>query len=76
MADIGRVRIKATGRSTITSQNFEATPNVSLSEINDVSIGNVQDKYGIIYNASSGQFEAQEIIATDIELDSIIGGTF
>lgn len=76
MADIGRVRIKATGRSTITSQNFEVTPNVSLSEINDVSIGNVQDKYGIIYNASSGKFEAQEIIATDVELDSIIGGTF
>jgi len=44
MADIGRVRIKATGRSTITSQNFEATRNVSLNEIIDVSIGNVQDK--------------------------------
>ena len=76
MADIGRVRLRASGRSTISSQNFEVTPNVSINEVNGVSTAGVQNGYTLVYNSVTEKFEAKENIATDVEVDSIIGGTF
>lgn len=76
MADIGRVRLRASGRSTISSQNFEVTPNVSINEVNGVSTAGVQNGYTLVYNSVTEKFEAKENIATDVEVDSIVGGTF
>jgi hypothetical protein len=76
MADIGRVRLKATGRSTISSQNFEVTPNVSIDQVNGVSTTGVQNGYTLVYNSTTNKFEAKENIATDVELANIIGGSF
>jgi len=76
MADIGRVRLRASGRSTISSQNFEVTPNVSLSQINDVSTTGVQNGWTLVYNSTTGKFESQAVVATDVELASIRGGSF
>lgn len=76
MADIGRVRLKATGRSTISSQNFEVTPNVSIGEVNGISTTGVQNGYTLVYNSTTNNFEAKENVATDVEIANIIGGSF
>lgn len=76
MADIGRVRLRAAGRSTISSQNFEVTPNVSLDQINDVTTAGVQNGYTLVYNSTTNKFEPKAIVATGIEIASIIGGSF
>jgi len=76
MADIGRVRLRASGRSTISSQNFEVTPNVSLSGISDVSTTGVQNGYTLVYNSTTNKWEPSEIVATDVELATITGGSF
>lgn len=76
MADIGRVRLRASGRSTISSQNFEVTPNVSINEVNGVSTAGVQNGYTLVYNSVTEKFEAKENIATDVEVESIVGGSF
>ena len=73
MPNIGTVRIRQATRSTIVAQNFAPKPNVSLSEINDVTILGVQDGDGLVYNSATGKFEANTIFATVTE---IIGGTF
>ena len=73
MANIGTVRIKSATRSTIVAQNFAPKPNVSLSEINDVSVTGVENGDALVYNSTTGKFEAQTITAT---VTSVIGGTF
>ena len=76
MADIGRVRLRATGRSTISSQNFEVTPNVSIDNVNGVSTTGVQNGYTLVYNSTTNVFEPKAIVATDVELATITGGSF
>jgi len=76
MADIGRVRLRASGRSTISSQNFEVTPNVSLSGISDVSTTGVQNGYTLVYNSTTNKWEPSEIVATGVEIATITGGSF
>jgi len=76
MADIGRVRLRATGRSTISSQNFEVTPNVSIDDVNGVSTTGVQNGYTLVYNSTTNVFEPKAIVATDVELATITGGSF
>lgn len=76
MADIGRVRLRATGRSTISSQNFEVTPNVSIDNVNGVSTTGAENGYALVYNSSTGKFEPQQVVATGVEVASIVGGSF
>lgn len=73
MTTIGTVKIRQATRSTIVAQNFAPKPNVSLSEITDVTILNVQDGDGLVYNSTTGKFEANTITAT---VTQVIGGTF
>ena len=76
MADIGRVRLRATGRSTISSQNFEVTPNVSLNQVGGVSTTGAENGYALVYNSSTGKFEPKEVVATGVEIATITGGSF
>jgi hypothetical protein len=73
MADIGKVTIRSGQRATIVSTAFAPKPNVSLGEINDVSLSGLQDGDTITYNSTTGKFEANTVIAT---VTSVIGGTF
>lgn len=76
MADIGRVRLKASGRSTISSQNFSVTPNVAVSDLSDATSVGAENGYALIYNSTSGKFEPKAVVATDVELATITGGSF
>jgi hypothetical protein len=76
MANIGRVRVRALDLPKIVSQNFEPKLDLSLDEINDVSTVGLQDGFTLIFNSSTGKFEAKAARDLTGEITEIIGGTF
>ena len=70
---IGRATITQPNRSTIVAQNFAPKPEVSLAQLNDVDTQGVQNGQALIFNSSTGKYEANTITATVV---SIVGGTF
>ena len=48
-------------RSVIAAQNFAPKPNVSLSEISDVSTAGVENGDALIFNSATNRFEANII---------------
>jgi hypothetical protein len=74
MADIGAIKIRTGTRSTIVSQKFQPKPNVSMSEINDVSLSGLQDGYTLVFNSTTNTFETQPI--SNVVITQITGGFF
>jgi len=73
MATIGNVTIRQPSRSTIVAQNFEPKPNVSLSEVGGIDITGAQNGDALIFNSTTGKYEANTITAT---VTQVSGGTF
>lgn len=73
---IGRATVTSPTRTSIVAQNFAPKPNVSLNEVNDVSIGTLDDGYTLIFNSDTNKFETQPITELAIEIQQITGGTF
>jgi hypothetical protein len=71
MAITGIVRQQT--RSVIAAQNFAPKPNVSISDVAGVNVASVQNGQSLVYNSTSGKFEANTISATVTSLD---GGRF
>ncbi len=71
--NIGQVKLTQQTRSTIAAQNFAPKPNVSLTELNDISITSVQNGQVVQYNSTTGKFEANTVTATVV---SVNGGSF
>ena len=71
--NIGQVKLTQQTRSTIAAQNFAPKPNVSLTELNDISITSVQNGQVVQYNSTTGKFEANTVTATVV---SVNGGAF
>ena len=70
---IGRVKVTQSTRSAIVAQNFAPKPDVSLAQLNDVNTQDVQNGQALIYNSTTGKFEANTVTASVV---SVIGGTF
>ena len=47
MADIGKVTIKTSGRSTISAPDFKTTPALTVPELTDVTVVGLEKSYGI-----------------------------
>jgi hypothetical protein len=73
---VGQVKLTQQTRSTIAAQNFSPKPNVSLSEVSDVSIIGVQDGFALIYNSATSKYEAKAIANVSATVTQITGGTF
>lgn len=76
MADIGKIRLSQTQRTKIVAQNFETSPNVALSEINDVTTTGVANGHTLVYNTSSDKWEAKPIDGAAVDITNINGGNF
>jgi hypothetical protein len=72
-SNIGQVKLTQQTRSTIAAQNFAPKPNVSLNELTDINIVDVQDKQVIQYDSATGKFVANTVTATSVVVD---GGRF
>ena len=70
---IGRATIKSSPKTAIAADTFAPKPNVSLSEINDVSLTGVENGDALVFNSITNRFEANTITAT---VTQVIGGTF
>ena len=68
---IGRATITQASRSTIVAQNFTPKPNVSLTQLNDVSSSGAQNGQALIYNSSIGKYEANTVL-----IQAVNGGDF
>jgi hypothetical protein len=73
---ISRATVKSPTRTAIAAQSFSPKPNVSLGEVNDVSVIGVQNGFTLLYNSSTSKFEAQPIANVAVDLKQITGGTF
>ncbi len=71
--NIGQVKLTQQTRSTIAAQNFAPKPNVSLTELNDISITSVQNGQVVQYNSTTGKFEPNTVTATVVAVN---GGSF
>jgi len=70
---IGRATIKSSPKTAIAADTFAPKPNVSLSEINDVSTAGVENGDSLIFNSATNKFEAKTVTASVTE---VFGGTF
>jgi len=70
---IGRATITQPNRSTIVAQNFAPKPNVSLSQLNDVSLTGSQNGQALIYNSATGKYEANTVTGSVVAVN---GGSF
>ena len=68
---IGRVKVTQSTRSTIVAQNFVPKPDVALAELNDVSTQGVQNGQSLIFNSTTGKYEANTVLVTVVN-----GGVF
>jgi hypothetical protein len=71
MAITGIVRQQT--RSVIAAQNFAPKPNISISEVVGVNVAGVENGQGLIYNSTTGKFEANNVTAV---VTSVFGGNF
>ena len=71
---IGRATIKSSPKTTIAADTFEPKPNVSMSEINDVTLSDLQNGYTLVFNAATNNFESQPF--SNVALPQITGGFF
>lgn len=76
MANIGRVIVRALDKPALVSQNFDPKLNLSIGEINDVSVIGLQDGHTLIFNSSVSKFEAKAAKDLTGQITEIIGGTF
>jgi hypothetical protein len=60
-------------RSVIAAQNFAPKPNVALVELTDVNATGAENGQGLVYNSTTGKFEANTVTATVV---SVNGGAF
>jgi len=71
MAITGIVRQQT--RSVIAAQNFAPKPNIAISDVVGINVASVQNGQSLVYNSTSGKFEANTISAT---VTSVDGGRF
>jgi len=60
-------------RSVIAAQNFAPKPNIAISDVVGVNVAGVENGQGLIYNSTTGKFEANNVTAV---VTSVFGGNF
>lgn len=71
---IGRATIKSSPKTAIAADTFAPKPNVSMGEINDVTLSGLQDGYTLIFNSTTNNFESQPL--SNVAITNIVGGFF
>jgi len=76
MNPIGKVTIKSTGRSTISSPDFKVTPSLTIPQLTDVTTVGIENAYTLVYKSATETWEAGPVVATETEIAVITGGGF
>lgn len=70
---LGTITVQQPNRTTLTSPDFKPKPNISLSEINDVSTAGVEDGKFLAFNSATNLYEFQTPVAV---IEKVDGGQF
>ena len=70
---IGKATINQSAKTKIVAQNFNPQPNVSITQVGGVSAGGVTNGQTLVFNSSTGLFEANNITASVVAVN---GGSF
>jgi hypothetical protein len=70
-AQIGKVTINQSKTTKIVAPNFNPQPNVSITQVGGVSTGGVINGQTLVFNSSTGQFEANTV-----PFNVVNGGSF
>ena len=76
MANIGKVTVRPTTRTTISSPNFKPRVNVAITEIQQVNVTSRLDGDTLIYDAASGEYVSSPLTQTSVDIKLINGGRF
>ena len=68
---IGKVTINQSKATKIVAPNFNPQPNVSITQVSGVSTGGVTNGQTLVFNSSTGQFEANTV-----PVNTLNGGAF
>jgi chorismate synthase len=68
---VGKATINQSTRTKIVAQNFNPQPNVNITQVGGVSTGGVTNGQTLVFNSSTGQFEANTV-----PFNAINGGSF
>jgi hypothetical protein len=75
MPELGKVTVFQPNRTTVVSSNYRPQPNISLSDINNISTEGVQDGYSLVFNSANNRFE-MNIATLSLANTTLSGGTF
>jgi hypothetical protein len=73
---VGKVVVRPTNQTTITTPNFVPRLNVALSDVQGVNVSTVTNGDSLIYDSSLNQFVSKPINTAEIEITIINGGRF
>ena len=76
MANIGKVSVRTSNRTTIASPNFVPKVNVAISDIQQINVSSRLDGDTLIYNAVTGEYESSPLSQVQIDITNINGGQF
>jgi len=75
--NVGKVSVTAPVRTTIADPKYKPKPNVAIGEIIGVDVVSRQDDGDILtYNATTGNYESQQISNANVNVKNINGGYF
>jgi hypothetical protein len=72
--DIGKVKVRQPLQTSVVAPGFDPDLKIYMGDILDVDDSNLQDGYTLIYNATTGKYEAKAI--EGLAITNIFGGTF
>lgn len=76
MANIGKVVVRPTNRTTISAPNFAPKLNVSITDIQGANVEIRREGDALIYNSVTGEYVSSPLTGASISLDEIRGGRF
>jgi hypothetical protein len=76
MSPIGRVIVRSTDKPALVSDIFKPKVDVSIGELTDVDISDLENGHALIFNSSENKFISKRAEDLTGQITQLFGGTF
>jgi hypothetical protein len=76
MLPIGRVIVRSTDKPALVSDIFKPKVDVSIGELTDVDISDLENGHSLIFNSSENKFISKRAEDLTGQITQLFGGTF
>jgi hypothetical protein len=76
MLPIGRVIVRSTDKPALVSDIFKPKVDVSIGELTDVDISDLENGHALIFNSSENKFISKRAEDLTGQITQLFGGTF